>query len=160
MATKCVPIEPAERDLASDQDMLASADVIEAVQPMVSQITRPDGCHLTIADLPSPGTKRWVVRRKAAVVAAVRGGLLSLDEAYRRYALNSEEFESWQRCIDCFGLAGLRTTRLQFYLSNLSRTERAMAGYHWATADLQGPNKTPSPAQELDVNNRVGKMKE
>ena len=38
----------------------------------------PDGSPLTITDLPAPGTKRWVIRRKAEVIAAVRGGLLSL----------------------------------------------------------------------------------
>ena len=27
-----------------------------------------------------PATKRWVIRRKAEVVAAVRGGLLSFEE--------------------------------------------------------------------------------
>ena len=47
----------------------------------------PDGSPLTIADLPTPGTKRWVARRKAEVVAAVRGGLLSLEEACSRYTL-------------------------------------------------------------------------
>ena len=36
----------------------------------------PDGSPLTVTDLPSAGTKRWVIRRKAEVVAAVRGGLL------------------------------------------------------------------------------------
>jgi hypothetical protein len=30
-------------------------------------------------ELPSPNTKRWVVRRKAVVVAAVRSGALSLQ---------------------------------------------------------------------------------
>src|SRR6266849_212609 len=77
----------------------------------------PDGRCLTIADLPSPGTKRWVIRRKAEVVAAVRGGLLSLEQACSRYALNFEEFRSWERCIDRFGVKGLRTTRTQFYLN-------------------------------------------
>ncbi len=71
---------------------------------------------MTVADLPLPDTKRWVVRRKAQVVAAVRGGLLSLEQACSRYKLNFEEFQSWQRCIDCFGVEGLRTTRTQFYL--------------------------------------------
>ena len=33
-----------------------------------------------------------MIRRKAEVVAAVRGGLLSLEEACSRYALNSDEF--------------------------------------------------------------------
>ncbi|MEL6374763.1 MAG: DUF1153 domain-containing protein [Pseudomonadota bacterium] len=75
----------------------------------------PDGSPLTVADLPSPNTKRWVIRRKAEVVAAVRGGLLSLDEACERYSLTVDEFLSWQRSIDQHGLAGLRATRIQEY---------------------------------------------
>ena len=75
----------------------------------------PDGSPLTIADLPAPGTKRWVIRRKAEVVAAVRGGLLSLEEACSRYTLTVEEFLGWQYSIDRHGLAGLRTTRIQQY---------------------------------------------
>ena len=35
----------------------------------------PDGNPLTLDDLPPAGTTRWVIRRKAEVVAAVRGGL-------------------------------------------------------------------------------------
>jgi Protein of unknown function (DUF1153) len=75
----------------------------------------PDGAPLTIADLPSPDTKRWVIRRKAEVVAAVRGGLLSLEEACERYKLTVDEFLSWQRSIEKHGLAGLRATRIQDY---------------------------------------------
>ncbi|GMA75261.1 hypothetical protein GCM10025880_16780 [Methylorubrum aminovorans] len=60
-------------------------------------------------------TRRWVIRRKAEVVAAVRGGLLSLEEACQRYTLTTEEFLSWQYSIDQHGLAGLRTTRIQHY---------------------------------------------
>ncbi len=75
----------------------------------------PDGSPLTIADLPPATTKRWVIRRKAEVVAAVRGGLLSLDEACNRYTLTVDEFLSWQSSIDQHGLAGLRTTRIQQY---------------------------------------------
>lgn len=67
------------------------------------------------ADLPSPDTKRWVVRRKAIVVAAVRNGSLSLQEACRRYQLSVEEFLAWQRAIDRHGVPGLRVTRLQVY---------------------------------------------
>ena len=80
-----------------------------------SYVIGPDGSPLTMADLPPPNTKRWVIRRKAEVVAAVRGGLLSLDEACRRYTLTVEEFLAWQRAIDRFGLAGLRATRVQQY---------------------------------------------
>jgi hypothetical protein len=67
------------------------------------------------ADLPSPGTGRWVVRRKAVVVAAVRNGALSLEDACRRYHLSVEEFLAWQRDLDAHGVPGLRVTRLQIY---------------------------------------------
>jgi hypothetical protein len=70
---------------------------------------------LTIADLPTPGTKRWVIRRKAEIVAAVRGGLLSLEEAGGRYKLTVDELRSWERSYDAYGLAGLRSTRFQEY---------------------------------------------
>ncbi|MBX3481142.1 MAG: DUF1153 domain-containing protein [Caulobacter sp.] len=75
----------------------------------------PTGTPLTLSDLPPSDTERWVIRRKAEVVAAVRGGLLSLDEACDRYRLTNEEFLNWQQSIDRHGLAGLRTTRLQQY---------------------------------------------
>jgi len=81
----------------------------------VSYVIGPDGSPLTLADLPPPSTKRWVIRRKAEVVAAVHGGLLSLDEACKRYTLTVEEFLAWQRAIDRHGLAGLRATRVQQY---------------------------------------------
>ena len=85
----------------------------------------PDGCPLTIADLPAPGTKRWVIRRKAQIVASVRGGLLSLEEACKRYTLTVEEFLSWQYSIDRHGLAGLRTTRIQQYRQKRSGATQA-----------------------------------
>lgn len=75
----------------------------------------PMGVPLTMADLPPPETQRWVIRRKAEVVAAVRGGLMSMDDACDRYRLTSDEFSSWQSAIERHGLAGLRTTRLQQY---------------------------------------------
>jgi hypothetical protein len=58
---------------------------------------------------------RWVIRRKAEVLAAVHGGLVSLEDVCRRYMLTVEEFLSWQYSIDRHGLAGLRTTRIQQY---------------------------------------------
>ena len=68
-----------------------------------------------MADLPDSNTQRWVIRRKAQVVAAVRGGLLSLEEACERYRLTVDEFLGWQQSIDRHGLAGLRTTKVQEY---------------------------------------------
>lgn len=70
---------------------------------------------ITMADLPSPNTRRWVARRKATVVAAVRSGLISLEEACLRYTLSVEEYLSWERAIERHGLPGLRVTRLQDY---------------------------------------------
>ncbi|MBL4757727.1 MAG: DUF1153 domain-containing protein [Rhizobiales bacterium] len=83
--------------------------------PRVKYVIGPDGSPLTIADLPPTSTRRWVIRRKAEVVAAVRGGLLSLEEACNRYTLTVEEFLSWQRSIEQHGLPGLRATRVQHY---------------------------------------------
>ena len=66
-------------------------------------------------DLPPPNTRRWVVRRKAAVVTAVRSGRISLEEALQRYQLTEEEYQSWERAFEQHGLPGLRSTRLQQY---------------------------------------------
>ena len=75
----------------------------------------PEGRRLTLLDLPSPNTRRWVIRRKAEVVAAVHGGLLSLDEACSMYALTVDEFLSWETALNHFGLRGLRVTHAQEY---------------------------------------------
>ena len=76
-------------------------------------VVGPDGKLLTLDDLPPPNTQRWVARRKAEVVAAVRAGLLSLEDACRRYHLSTEEFMGWQAAIDKHGLGVLRVTRIQ-----------------------------------------------
>ncbi len=70
---------------------------------------------MTLEDLPAPNTKRWVIRRKAQVVVAVRSGIISLNDACKRYNLSIEEFLSWQRLIDRHGIGGLRATRIQQY---------------------------------------------
>jgi hypothetical protein len=100
----------------------------ETNQHRPTHIIGPDGEPLTLADLPSPTTRRWVIRRKAKVVAAVRGGLLSLDEACRRYHLSVEEFLSWQRMIERHGLPGLRVTRIQQYRSSDTFRDAGPAG--------------------------------
>ena len=85
------------------------------LRPRPKYVMGPDGSPLTIADLPTPDTVRWVIRRKAEVVAAVRGGLISLEEACVRYTLTVDEFLSWQSSVDQHGLAGLRATKIQKY---------------------------------------------
>ncbi len=74
--------------------------------------TLPDGTILTVADLP-PADTRWVASRKEIVVNAVDHGLISLDEALRRYGLSAEEFEAWQKAVRRHGRAALKVTALQ-----------------------------------------------
>jgi hypothetical protein len=70
---------------------------------------------LTLEDLPPSDTIYWVSRRKAEVLAAVNGGMLSVAEACARYRLSHEELGAWQRSIERAGIPGLRITRLQQY---------------------------------------------
>ena len=97
--------------------------MIENQKIRPSQVIGPLGEPLTLATLPPPSTRRWVVRRKAQVVAAVNGGLLTIDEVCARYALTLEEFSSWQRAIDRSGMPGLRVTRIQHYKSLYKRQQ-------------------------------------
>lgn len=88
-----------------------------------AQVIGPLGEPLTLDSLPPPSTSRWVVRRKAEVVAAVNGGLLSVDDVCKRYNLSLEEFASWQRAVDRVGMAGLRVTRIQQYRDLFERQQ-------------------------------------
>ena len=74
----------------------------------------PFGTPLSLADLPPPDTQRWVIRRKAEVVAAVQGGLLTCEEACDRYGLTAEEFGAWQAALQRHGLAGLKINRFDY----------------------------------------------
>ena len=69
------------------------------------------------------GSQRWVMRHKANIVAAVRGGLISLEDVCLRYGVTTEEFLVWSAAFDRFGVKGLRTTRSQKY----KNTESALA---------------------------------
>lgn len=75
----------------------------------------PLGERLTLDKLPSPTTRRWVIRRKAEVVCAVQGNLLTREEAVERYHISDDEFEAWRHSVERHGLRGLRLTRLQHY---------------------------------------------
>lgn len=86
---------------------------IQKIKP--SQVIGPLGEPLALDCLPPRTLSRWVIRRKAEVVAAVNGGLLTIEEACARYDLTLEEFASWQRAIDRSGMLGLRVTRIQHY---------------------------------------------
>ena len=71
----------------------------------------PDGERMTAADLPDRNTRRWVPRRKARVVAAVEGGLITREAALARYGITGEEFDSWKAAMSRFGMRGLCVTK-------------------------------------------------
>src|SRR6516162_4340852 len=66
-----------------------------------------------MTELPPPNTRRWVPRRKAAVVAAVSSGLITIEEACRRYHMSEEEFIAWRCAFENFGINGLSAGRIQ-----------------------------------------------
>jgi Protein of unknown function (DUF1153) len=73
-----------------------------------AQIVPPSGLHdMRIAPreclpqleqmiVPPPPVTRWTSRRKAAVVAAVHSGEITLEAACGRYELSIEEFRAWE----------------------------------------------------------------
>lgn len=79
------------------------------------KIVRISDQQAALDKLPPPDTQRWVMRRKAQVVAAVRSGVLTFDEACERYRLSQEEFKAWMDLLDHHGVRGLRATRMQEY---------------------------------------------
>ena len=81
--------------------------------PKAKYVVRRDGSLLTLGDLPSPKTIRWVIGRKTIVVDAVRGGLISLEDACWRYSLTLEEFSAWQTAVDRRRPQALSTGRVQ-----------------------------------------------
>ena len=78
-----------------------------------SKLEKPN--QTTENALPPADTERWVISRKAQVVRAIDAGILSEDEACRRYDLTQEELNSWRILISQHGVRGLRVTRLRQY---------------------------------------------
>jgi transposase-like protein len=66
-----------------------------------------------MTELPPPNTRRWVARRKAAVVAAVTNSVITIEEACRRYQMSEEEFFAWQRAFEDYGIVGLHAAHVQ-----------------------------------------------
>lgn len=64
--------------------------------------------------LPVPGRRiRWSISRKTAVVAAYQEGKLSKEEAFERYAVSTEELDSWIVRYSIGGKRGLTNRGLQ-----------------------------------------------
>ncbi len=78
-------------------------------------VTLPDGTVMTRADLPDANTRRWVASRKAAVVRAIRAGLIAREDAQKLYTLSEEELDSWHVAVEQHGEAALKATTIQRY---------------------------------------------
>lgn len=79
------------------------------------RLSELNGQPLTLGNLPPADIKRWTMRRKAEVILAVQGGLITASDVCERYRMSIEELRSWHRLIDRHGVRGLRVTRLQEY---------------------------------------------
>jgi hypothetical protein len=94
--------------LRGDVDRPRAADDFEAIHARMKELRR-EREHADLAEiLPSCGTKRWVASRKAAVVIAVRAGVISRGKACDWYQLSSEELASWEVAFKQTGTTGLR----------------------------------------------------
>ena len=78
-------------------------------------ITADQDKNRLLSGLPPAETRRWSSRRKAAIVIAIRAGVLNRQEACERYTLSLEELAGWEAALDQNGIPGLRVTRLQIY---------------------------------------------
>jgi len=82
------------------------------VTDTAKSIIGPLGHPLTLDTIPPPQTKRWVRRRKAEVVIAVKCGLLTMREASERYNLSDDEFLGWCEACHLHGIAGLEVSQI------------------------------------------------
>ena len=104
-----------------------------------SHVIGPLGEPLTLDSLPPQGTIRWVVRRKAEVLAAIAGGLLSIEEACQRYELSVEELMLWRRAVERSGIPGLRVKMIQRQKPVVPQEDNT--GLFW--------QDTPEPAEPI-----------
>jgi hypothetical protein len=102
--------ENLDKTESTSGDFANSNDISELEQTTPAPLVEPRGLPP-----PPPRPKRWVPQRKAEIVAAVRDGYLTFDDACQLYSLSVEEFLTWQHGIDLFGLAGLRVNHVQVH---------------------------------------------
>lgn len=103
-----------------DHSPAINASFMHGFTQYKSSVIGPYGEILTREMLPTANA-RWTVRRKAEVVAAVHGGLISLDEACAKYRITKEEYDLWDRAIERAGLSALRVTQIQKYRKIVER---------------------------------------
>ena len=102
----------------------------------------PFGEPLTIDGLPPADTVRWVVRRKAQVVCAIREGLITRQDACDRYGISDVELFSWERLLEDHGPKALRATKTQRYRQTAtSADEDVPSSTVEAVTDAQSADK-------------------
>jgi hypothetical protein len=78
---------------------------------------------LTVESLPPADVVRWVSRRKAQLVCAIREGLISRQEACDRYNISNEELFSWEKLLGDHGPRALLVTKTQRYRRAVTSTD-------------------------------------
>ena len=99
-------------------------------------------------ELPSPDTKRWTPRRKAAVVEAVLSGVTTI-EVCRRYDLTVEEFVSWQNMMNMHGPPGLRATLGEAQGGRSGRRGTRPGNHRLPPLDPSSPASRPAPSPSV-----------
>lgn len=82
------------------------------------------GEPVTAETLPPAGTLRWMPHRKAQVVCAIRDGIITREEACRRYDISNAELFTWERLLDEDGIRALQITRAHRYRSVTKSSDR------------------------------------
>lgn len=106
--------------------------------PKPKFITRRDRTVFTLGDLPATDTERWVMSRKADVVDAVHGGLITMEDACWRYALTIEEFHSWEIAVERLDRPGHRPKGSSMSMHEYSAGHRVRV----SAASRSGPATT------------------
>ena len=96
--------------LRGEVDRPRAADDFEVIRARMEELRRERERAESLEMLKSYDTKRWVASRKAAVVIAVREGVISRGTACDWYQLSSEELASWELAFKQFGTTGLRAS--------------------------------------------------
>lgn len=69
-----------------------------------------DGGLITPGSLPPDSTRRWTPGRRATILLAVRGGLLTIADVDQRWRISPDEFAEWDRRFDGRSAKSLRVT--------------------------------------------------
>ncbi len=81
----------------------------------LSETERLDDIFGPMPELPPPSTQIRTPQGKTAVVEAVRGGWVPIEEVCQSYMISVDEFLSWERDVDRLVTHGQRRTHCQLH---------------------------------------------